>query len=346
MGGGTVGEDGWQNLKLGGHDPQGEAFLDFQRQLKILARRGVLLGIVSKNEEPVALEAIRRHPEMVLRLEDFAGWRINWADKAENIAGLLAELKLTPAAAVFLDNDPAERDRVRRALPEVLVPDWPADTMRYSQELWRLRCFPFAAVSAEDRSRRELYAIKHQGDALRTECQSVDEWLASLQLVLAVEEAGPASLPRVVQLLNKTNQMNLSTRRLNADELNAWLAGGGRRLWAIRVRDRFGDHGLVGLFSLEVRGTTAQLTDFVLSCRVLGRRVEECMVWLAAEQGRLLGATRLQAQYVATPRNKPCLDLWQGLAGFVCDAETTTFWRELTEPLAEVPHVTIERRSA
>ena len=344
--GGTVGEDGWQNLRLGGHDPQGEAFLDFQRQLKILARRGVLLGIVSKNEENVAIEAIQRHPEMVLRVEDFAGWRINWADKAENIAALLAELNLTPAAAVFLDNDPAERDRVRRALPEVLVPDWPADKMLYSRELWRLRCFPAVAVSAEDRSRQELYAIKRQGDALKTRCQSVDEWLASLQLVLTVEEAGPESMPRVLQLLNKTNQMNLSTRRLSAAELSAWLAGGRRELWTVRVKDRFGDSGLAGLFSLEIQDTTAQLIDFVLSCRVLGRRVEECMVRLATEQARRLGAGRLRAQCLPTPKNKPCLDFWQNLAGFACDPETTTYWRELDAPLPEVPHVTIERSPA
>ena len=129
--GGIVGEVGWEQLKLGGHDHVGEAFADFQRALKGLNRRGILLAIASKNEERVALEGIAQHPEMVLSLDDFAGWRIDWEDKAQNIADMVAELNLGLQSVVFIDDNPAERSRVREALPEVFVPEWPADPALY-----------------------------------------------------------------------------------------------------------------------------------------------------------------------------------------------------------------------
>ena len=139
--GGVVGDLGWESLRLGGHDPMGEAFKDFQLALKALKRRGVLLGIVSKNEEQTALEALRLHPEMVLREDDFAGWRINWQDKAQSIVELAAELNLGLQAVVFLDDNPVERARVREALPEVLVPELPANPMEFKAALQQLRCF-------------------------------------------------------------------------------------------------------------------------------------------------------------------------------------------------------------
>ena len=139
--GGIVGDAGWENLRLGGHDPQGESFADFQRAIKNLKRRGVVLALVSKNEESVALEAIRNHPEMVLKEDDFVGWRINWTDKARNIAELATELNLGLQSVVFIDDNPVERARVREALPEVFVPEWPEDKLLYASAFGQLRCF-------------------------------------------------------------------------------------------------------------------------------------------------------------------------------------------------------------
>src|SRR5207244_12283525 len=139
--GGIVGEVGWQDIKLGGHDPAGEALVDFQRELKALTRRGILLAIVSKNEESVAMEAIAKHPEMVLKLDDFAGWRINWRDKAENIHALMNELNLGLDSAVFIDDSAVERARVRETLPALFVPDWPSDKRLYPQALLLVHCF-------------------------------------------------------------------------------------------------------------------------------------------------------------------------------------------------------------
>jgi FkbH-like protein len=325
MWGGIVGDVGWENLRLGGHDGMGEAFVDFQRAVKNLTRRGIVLGIVSKNEEATALEAIRSHPEMVLREEDFVGHRINWRDKAQNILELAKELNLGLQSVVFIDDNPVERARVREALPEVLVPDWPEDKHLYRSALAALRCFDAPSISKEDAERTALYAAERKREQLQASVGSMDEWLKSLGIVVSAEPLGPSNLPRTAQLLNKTNQLNLTTRRLTEAELTEWVADPSRALWAVTVRDRFGDAGLTGIVSLEMSGTTARIVDYVLSCRVMGRKVEETMVHLAVEHARSRGAERVEAIFVPTAKNKPCLTFWQS-SGFSCDDGQTFVW--------------------
>ena len=308
--GGVVGEVGWQGLRLGGHDPLGEAFVDFQRALKALERRGTVLAIASKNEEAVALEALRQHPEMVLRPDDFVAWRINWGDKAANIAAIAEELNLGLEAVVFVDDNPAERARVREALPDVYVPEWPADKMLYPQALLSLRCFDTAALSGEDQRRTEMYASEARRHRSQQAIGSLDEWLNSIKLTVTIEEPNAANLPRVAQLLNKTNQMNLSTRRMTAHELEAWLQDGARRMWCFRVADKFGDSGLCGTISVERQGDCCRIVDLILSCRVFGRGIETQMVHTAVEYARASGAAQVAARLVPTAKNKPCLDFW------------------------------------
>lgn len=308
--GGIVGDDGWENLVLGGHDARGEAYADFQRALRALKNRGVLLAIASRNDEQVALEAIRSQPEMALGLDDFAGWRINWGDKAENVADLVAELNLGLDSAVFIDDSAAERARVAQALPEVLVPDWPSDPMLYRRALSALDCFDTLGVSDEDRRRTELYASERARARARDPAGSLEDWLRSLELEVTIEDPGPANLKRIVQLLNKTNQMNLTTRRLTEAELHDWLERDGRRLWAFRVADRFADAGLTGVASVESRGRVGAVVDFVLSCRVFGRRIEQLMLAVLVEHARAAGLAELRAHYLATDRNRPCLEFW------------------------------------
>ena len=309
--GGIVGEIGWEKLQVGGHDALGEAYADFQRSLKSLTRQGILLGIVSKNDETIALTALREHPEMQLRPEDFAGWRINWNDKAQNLVDLAAELRLGLQSVVFIDDRPAERARVREALPEVLVPEWPENPMLFSRTLLSLKCFENPRLSEEDRARAAAYEAERRRADLRREVPSLEDWLRRLELQVKVEKLSPANLPRAAQLLNKTNQMNLSTRRLSETELAAWASVPGHGLWVFRVKDKLGDAGLTGLASLEVQGQRAQIVDFLLSCRVLGRKVEQAMVHWLVQQALAAGAHEIFAEYLPTPKNKPCLEFWQ-----------------------------------
>jgi FkbH-like protein len=309
--GGIVGEVGWEKLQVGGHDALGEAYADFQRTLKALTRQGILLGIVSKNDETTALTALREHPEMQLRPEDFAGWRINWQDKAQNLAELAAELRLGLQSVVFIDDQPAERARIREALPEVLVPEWPENPMLFSRSLLSLKCFENPRLSEEDRARVAAYEAERRRADLRREVPSVEDWLRRLELQVKVEKLNPANLPRAAQLLNKTNQMNLTTRRLSEAELAAWASVPGHAVWVFRVKDKLGDSGLTGLASLQVQGEQAKIVDFLLSCRVLGRKVEQTMVHWLVQQALAAGAHEVVAEYLPTPKNKLCLEFWQ-----------------------------------
>jgi FkbH-like protein len=308
--GGIVGEVGWRELQMGGHDHIGEAHADFQRALKALARRGVLLALASRNEEAVALEAIDEHPEMILRRGDFAAWRIHWGDKAESVEALVSELNIGLQDVVFIDDSPAERARVREALPEVLVPEWPADPAFYVEALSALKVFDIVSLSREDRERTQLYAIEERRRQARGQFSSMDAWLERLELQVFVEELNEENGARAVQLLNKTNQMNLCTRRLSRAELEQWSKGRGCEFWTFRVVDRFGDAGLAGLLGLQSNTSGVTLCDFVLSCRVMGRQIEETMLHFALRRARVLGGDKLVAEFLPTAKNKPCYDFF------------------------------------
>jgi FkbH-like protein len=337
--GGIIGDIGWENIVLGGHDHKGEAFVDFQRALKSLRNRGVLLAIASKNQEEIALQAFQNRPEMVVKLEDFAGWRINWNDKAANIAALASELNLGLQSVVFIDDNPVERARVREALPEVLVPEWPDDKTSYASTLLQLDCFDLPQITDEDRLRSQMYLNAREREKGKAEYQSVEEWQHSLETVVEVEELNQSNVPRVVQLLNKTNQMNLSTRRLTETELGAWLKLEHRKLWAFRVRDKFSDSGLTGILSLEVGANGCRIVDFVLSCRVMGRDIERVMVAVAVQYCRSLGGSELTAKYLETAKNKPCRDFWLK-SGLTQGGENTFTWG-FSRPYAVPSHIEV-----
>jgi FkbH-like protein len=329
--GGVVGDLGWENLRLGGHDYLGEAFLDFQRGLKSLANRGILLAVASKNEEAVALDALAKHPEMLLRPSDFVAWRINWNDKAANIAELAEELNLGLQSVVFIDDSAVERARVRQALPEVYVPEWPDDKTLFASSLLELDCFDSVYSTAEDASRRESYAAEKERSQARKAVTSAEDWLLSLNTEVTIEELNDGNCVRVAQLLNKTNQMNLTSRRVSDQELLAWLQTDKRKLWAFRVKDKFGDSGLTGILSLESGSDSACIADFVLSCRVMGRSVENAMVAFAVQYCASAGLKELHAKYIPTPKNKPCLKFWLS-SGFSHDENEKRFTWLLDKP--------------
>jgi FkbH-like protein len=323
--GGVVGDTGWEGLTLGGHDSVGEALVDFQRELQALTKRGILLAIVSKNEESTALEAITKHPEMVLKLDDFAGWRINWGDKAENVVNLMAELNLGLDSAVFIDDSAIERARVREALPQLLVPEWPLDKRFYPQALLSLDCFDSPSVTEEDRKRSSMSVVDRKRKQSKIHVGDLGDWLATLETIVKVEELNQVNLSRAAQLLNKTNQMNLTTRRMSEAEFEAWAKEKTRKAWTFRVSDRFGDSGLTGILTMEVDGSRARIVDFVLSCRVMGRKIEEAMLHVAISRARLAGVYEVYANYRGTPKNKPCYDFF-ARSGLTCRGGNMFVW--------------------
>lgn len=338
--GGVVGDDGWENLRLGGHDAVGEAHVDLQRAALELSKRGVALGVVSKNDEAVALAAIDSHPEMVIRRSDLAGWRINWQDKAANIVALVEELNLGIDSVVFLDDNPTERGRIREALPQVLVPELPKNPATYADILRSLDCFDQASLTAEDRARTEMYVAERTRRESAASFSSADDWLKSLEIEVSVAPLGRENFKRVVQLINKTNQLNLTTRRLTDAELEAWLDGGELRgLKAITVADRFGDLGLTGIVSWQEEGDALEIVDFILSCRAMGREVERTMAHLAVEAARDAGKSRVIARYLPTARNRPTLEFWQN-SGFE-EVEPNLFVRAVADSYPRPEPVTL-----
>lgn len=338
--GGILGDVGWENLVIGGHNAIGEAFADFQSELKSLRQRGILLALSSKNDEATALEAIARHPEMILTKEDFVSWRINWNDKAANIAEMVSQLNLGLDSVVFLDDNPAERSRVSEALPQVLVPELPDDKMLLATFLRKLDCFDPGFISDTDRARTELYQSEQERTALRGTAQSFDEWIQKLATHVIVEPLNELNWDRALQLLNKTNQMNLSTRRLTDSELRAWVVSVQNKFWTLRVTDRFGDAGLVGLMGLALDGDRGRIVDFILSCRVMGRRIEEAMLYQLLIEAKALGVKCLEANYIATKKNGPCLKFLEQAGG---EREGSLF-RWQTNQMTDPPqHVVIER---
>ena len=343
MWGGVVGETGWAGLDLGGHSHRGEAFVAYQQALKSLTRRGVLLAIVSKNDEDVALEAIDQHPEMVLRREDFAGWRINWGDKAQNLADLVDELNLGTDAVVFVDDEAVQRGRVHEALPDVMVVDMPTDPTVYADVISSLRCFDTPSLSLEDRSRATMAVTERIRNKARQQVGSLDGWLAELEIEVAAFPFSDTDSERVTQLLNKTNQMNMRTRRMTESELLSWLGDDAHTLWTFRVSDRFGDYGLTGIVGFALHDGTAEITDFILSCRAMGRRVEETMAHLIVDEARRLGAKEVIAEYQPTPRNAPCLQFWEN-SGFERTHGHRFRWAEASAyPLSKEVSLLVER---
>ena len=302
--GGIVGDDGVEGLRIGANDPVGEAHLQLQMELKALNNRGIILAISSKNDLDTALQAIKQHPNMLLKEADFAAKRINWDDKAANIASLLQELNLLPSAAVFLDDNPTERQRVRDAIPEILVPELPSDVAYWAGVVNTLTCFETLNLSSEDLGR----AASYRSESIRREAQSLHvnlaDWLKSLELVIVVRPLRPADLARATQLLNKTNQFNLHTRRLSESELEDWSSDAKRRCFTFSVADRFGESGLTAVVSAEQTDRAWRIVDFVMSCRVMGKGVEDAIVANVLRQlGGGNGPLRLEA--TPTAKNAP-----------------------------------------
>ena len=311
MWGGILGDVGVEGLNLGGHNYQGEAFVDFQKGLKALKNRGILLALASKNYEDNALNAIENHAEMVLRKEDFVTWQINWEDKAKNIVKIAQAVNLGLSSVVFLDDNPAERGRVKEALPEVFVPDWPEEPCDYLSALLSLTCFDSSGISEEDTRRSQMFAEQQQRSNAQKNVSSDEEWLASIGMEVFIEEVSKENMSRTLQLLNKTNQFNLKTRRLSEPQFVDWLNEPNHQLWTVRVKDKFGDSGLTGIFSISFHNELAQVEDFILSCRVMGRNIEDVMLAMVFDFALERGCSALHVKYVQSERNKPILEFLQ-----------------------------------
>lgn len=301
--GGVIGDDGIEGIRLGQGDPIGEAFLDVQRAALALQRRGVLLAVCSKNDEAVALKAIREHPEMLLREEDFSAFQINWADKATNLEVLAERLSLGLDSFVFLDDSPFEREHVRKSAPQVLVPELPSDPAAYARVLMTGGFFEAVTFTPEDRLRAGQYAANRRRETLAAQSRDLGEFLRSLHMEAIFTTGDILGWSRFTQLINKSNQFNLTTRRYTEAEIMAMVADPATLTMQVRLTDEFGDNGMISALICKPEDDDWVIDTWVMSCRVLGREVEQAVLNRLAEEARAIGIRRLIGIYRPTERN-------------------------------------------
>ena len=317
--GGVVGEVGLSGIELG-EDGLGLAYQDLQRELAKLVRAGVLVVAASKNNPGDVDEVLEKHPAMVLHRDDFAGLRASWEDKATSLRELAGELDLGLDSFVFLDDNPVERDWVRAALPEVLVPELPDDPVERPGFVRRAPWFRRISVTGADAARTESYQAQSRRRELRGAVASFDDFLAELGQEVAIEPLHEGSLARAAQLARRTSQFNLTTRRYTVAELEAITADPAAEAYTLGLSDRYGDSGITGLAILRYLDGTAEVDTLLLSCRVLGRRVEDALLAFLAERARERGARSLVGRYVESPRNEQVRSFYAD-RGFAADGD-------------------------
>ncbi len=310
--GGVIGDDGLQNLVLGRDHPQGEAYLDFQRYVKELKGRGIILAVCSKNDAETAKEGFV-HPDSVLKLEDFSAFKANWNTKPENLREIAAELNIGLDSMVFVDDNPAERAIVMEQLPEVSVPELGANVSSYAEALERERYFEVNRLVAEDLSRAAYYSLNAQREAAAGSFQEYGDFLDSLEMTAEIGLFNPLYLERITQLINKTNQFNLTTRRYASAEVEAI----GRSPLHVgiygRLADRFGDNGLVSLVIGRISGETLEVDLWAMSCRVLKREMELSMFDALVEECLARGVRKIIGVYVPSKKNRMVEGHYAGL---------------------------------
>jgi FkbH-like protein len=307
--GGIVGEDGVEGLRIGTGDPVGEAFLAFQRAILDVKARGVLLAIVSKNNREDVEEAFEK-TRMPLRLEDFAAARINWEHKHDNIRSVAGELNIGLDSTVFVDDNPAECELIRQMLPEVEVMALPKDPAEYADLLLASWHFDKLELTEEDARKTEQYRDNAERSKSLQNATDLTSYLESLGTEVEIGRAGEQQLARLHQLFSKTNQFNLTTRRYSLAELKRFAEADDCLFEWVKVRDNFGDLGLVGTYLVHRNGEEAEIDSFILSCRAMGREVETAACNRIKEQVFGAGASTLRARFVPTSKNKPVLQFY------------------------------------
>jgi FkbH-like protein len=321
--GGVVADDGLEGIDLGDTSPRGEAFKAFQKYIASLKQRGVLLAVCSKNDFARAAEPFEKHPDMVLRMEDIVCFKANWEAKSENIRAMAAQLNLGLDSFVFVDDNPAEIDIVRRFAPEVTTILLGPDPSNYVAQLADCRLFEPRSITHEDALRTSQYRSDAQRQTLEASVTDMAAYLESLQMEAVISEFTPVDVPRLSQLINKSNQFNLTTRRRSEAEVIAVMNDPECVGYSVRLKDRFGDHGLISVVIGKKSGETMQLDTWLMSCRVLKRQVEEEVLNEIARLARARDCSRLEGVFLPTPKNEMVRDFY-GRMGFTLTSESET----------------------
>jgi FkbH-like protein len=345
--GGIVGDDGLEGIVLGQGDPTGEAHLELQQAALALRERGIVLAVSSKNDDNVARAPFSHHPEMLLNEHHFAVFQANWNDKATNIAAIAKELNLGVDAMVFLDDNPAERKLVRDMLPEVAVPELPDDPALYSRTLLAAGYFEAVAYSEEDRKRADFYQEKARRATLQGMAGDIESYLESLDMTIDFRPFDAGGRARIAQLVNKSNQFNLTTRRYTESDIESMAADPSLFTLQARLSDTFGDNGMISVIVCRpVSATEWEIDTWLMSCRVLSRGVEKMVLREITLHARSRGVNKLIGVFYPTQRNEMVTDHYEKLGFALVERQPDGFskWELSTD--AEIPAgpMKVERR--
>ena len=342
--GGVIGDDGVGKLQIGKETPLGEAYTAFQRYCLSLRERGVLLAVCSKNDPQIARSGFE-HPDSILKLSHFSSFQASWDPKTEGIEKIAAELNLGMDSFVFVDDNPAERAIVRAQLPMVSVPEVGSEVAGFPAAIQAGRYFEMVALSQEDLARAEAYSANTARSSLQSKFKDYGEYLDSLQMVAEIAPFKPVYLERITQLINKSNQFNLTTRRYTLAEIEQIAGDHGFIPVYGRLSDVFGDNGLVSVVIGRLEGPALQLDLWVMSCRVLKRHMEFAMLDMLVVAARSAGASRIVGRYSRTPKNGMVADHYRNM-GFTLvsspeDPDHSTWELELSTYSPKTAHIRI-----
>lgn len=310
--GGVVGEDGLEGIKLDPDEYPGNIFYAFQRSIIDLMTQGVAVILNSKNNLDDVWEVLDNHPHCLLKRQHLSCFRINWQDKVTNLREIAAELNLGLDSFVFIDDSGVECQLVRDHLPMVEVLRVPESLVQLPELLFRDGLFNSLSKSQEDRDRTEMYRAEAKRQSEKSQFTNLDDFIASLEIVTKIERDPVHSLARVAQLIQKTNQFNLTTRRYSEGEIQAFLDAPDSAVYTLHVSDKYGEYGLTGLGIFKKQDNAVVIDTLLLSCRILGRAVEKGFLdHVMAELQAEWRPTEWRAEYLVTKKNSQVLEFWE-----------------------------------
>jgi len=339
--GGVIGEEGLHGIKLDRHSYPGNIFYEFQKSIQRLHERGVLIAICSKNNDQDVWDVLEGHPDCLLKREHLSAWRVNWSDKASNIRSLAAELNLGLDSFVFVDDNPVECGLIREMLPEVTVLQVPEKLYTYPPLLNQDGLFDTLTLSSEDRQRSQMYRNEANRKCEQAKFETLDQYLASLSLSIAVHRVKDDEVARVAQLTQKTNQFNLTTRRYSEAKIAALNSNPDWAIIRLLVRDKFGDSGLTGVLMASREGETGLIDSLLMSCRILGRNIEKAFVLAAfAIMERSWKVKAWRAEFIPTQKNQQVADFWPSIGFQEIDRQDGHIFYELPLALPKLEPIT------
>jgi len=323
--GGIVGEAGKEGIELSDFK-EGARYKDFQRRLKEIKELGVILAIVSKNNYEDAIEVIKTHRDMILREDDFVSMKINWNPKSQSIREIAAELNIGLNSIIFIDDNPIERESIISEIPEVIVPEFPADTSELNSFITEIYFEYFLSLKTtdEDLKKTRLYSQNIKRESLMKASATYEAFLQSLETKIWIRKACSIDIPRISQLTQKTNQFNLTTRRYTETDIEAFIASESSEVYTASVEDKFGDNGKIGVIIIKKEDSkVAEMDTFLMSCRVMGRYIEDQFIGFIEDELTAAGFEVLKARYIPSAKNKPVEHLFERL-GYQIEKDDNT----------------------